>query len=153
MSISACIKSAACLSAILLAACTQQSPSEIDVARRIASTEKRETSGKAFLKALNDAQADKREGFLALYDISKNPDIYTVEYQEAANDALTELLYTKTEAWVKAFASVSDFKFSFGVLPEEIPEAEYNAVVLTKLNKIQPNEDERKLIAYMKSKL
>ncbi len=77
-----------------------------------------------------------------------------MEYQEAANDVLTELLYTKTEEWIKAFASISDFQFSFGVLPLEVSEAEYDSVVITKLNKIKPNnEGERKLIKYIQSKL
>ncbi len=142
------------MSVILFAACGQQSSSTTDETHQIASAKKRETAGQVFLSALNDARADKRAGFLALYDISKDPDTYTVEYQEAANDVLTELLYTKTEEWIKAFASISDFQFSFGVLPLEVSEAEYDSVVITKLNKIKPNnEGERKLIKYIQSKL
>lgn len=139
---------------ILLAACGEKNQPEIDMTQRTTSIKKREVSGKAFLNALNDAQDNNRGGFLALYEISKKPDIYTVEYQEAANDALTELLYTKTELWVKAFASIQDFKFSFGVLPQEISEAEYNVIVLNKLNKIpHPGKDEEKMIVYIKSRL
>lgn len=114
---------------------------------------KGEVAGAVFSNALKDATAKKGAGFLKLYEISKNPDIYTVEYQEAANDALTELLYTDTELWINTFADIDSFSFSFGVLPENVTEKQYDDAIRSKLQRIKPNVREKIIIKYVLDKM
>ncbi|MCM2268201.1 MAG: hypothetical protein NDI60_10565 [Elusimicrobiales bacterium] len=108
-----------------------------------------EVAGTVFSGALRDATAKKGAGFLKLYEISKNPDTYTVEYQEAANDALTELLYTDTELWINTFSDIDNFSFSFGVLPENVTEKQYDDAIRSKLARIKPNAKEKIVIRYV----
>ncbi len=107
---------------------------------------------KKFESALEKAAANKEVGFLELYDIASDPES-TVEYQEVANDALTELLYTNTELWIKVFSKTKNFKFYFGVLPQAIPEEKYNEIVLLKLNKIIEDPEEKRLAIYMTKRI
>ncbi len=93
--------------------------------------------------AVKKSNNNEKEGFLDLYRIGINIDNkYSVEYQESANDALTELLLTKTELWVRTFSEVKDFKFNLGVLPQNISDGEYRKTIMRKLMETRWNKDE-----------
>ena len=119
---------------------------------RFAEVQKSEFARMTLGNAIKDAGNNKEEGFLKLYEISLDADnIYTVEYQEGADDELTLLLYTKTGLWVKALSKVNNFKFLFGVLPENLTEEEHDRGVLANLKKINGNARERALIDHMEA--
>lgn len=139
---------------LFLFACTQkESPVEREK-NRMEYERESEAEAKAVGSAFEKAQKNEKDGFLELYEIGNNADNrYAVEYQEVANDALTELLCTKTVLWIQIFSRVNGFKFYFGVLPQNISEEKYNETVLTHLNNQHWNKEEEVLVKTIKAKL
>lgn len=138
---------------LFVISCKKDASNELSIKSNMEDIKRSEFAEETFSNALIKARNNEEDGFLKLYEISQKPDKYTVEYQEGANDALTELLYTKTELWIKVFSKTAEFKFYFGVLPAGVSENKYDETVLINLNKIKGNKDENRLAMAIKEKL
>jgi len=135
-----------------IVACERKNSTEVREKIKL-ETEQSEAAAKALGEAIEKANNNRADGFLGLYAISRDPDTYTVEYQEGANDALTELLCTKTELWIKTFAKVDGFEFDFGVLPQNIEESKYDELVRKNLASTPWTRDEQRLVNDVNTKL
>lgn len=117
-----------------------------------------------FNRASKQADQGISEGFLKLYKIATDDVTYSVERSEVATTELHELFITKTDAWVRVFASLDSqeipkFKEYLdysgvvdGVFADDSisDRKQYQKLVISKLEKIKGNLPEKELIRYLK---
>jgi hypothetical protein len=107
--------------------------------------------------AIKQANNNDPAGFLKLYEIARNDDIYTAEYSEVAAEEINYLLYSKTELWIKTFSKIdlNEFKSYFkGIEVTELPkgvtsEEQFEEEIFINLRKIKGDKKEIELIDYI----
>ncbi len=119
--------------------------------------ERSKFAAKEYAVAVKQANNNEPTGFLKLYEIARNDDIYTTEYSEVAEEELFLLLYSKTTLWVKTFSEVDfeEFKaFVKGIEVSRLPkgvvsEEQFKEDIFNKLGKIKGDKKEMKVIDYI----
>lgn len=112
-----------------------------------------------YKSALKHAEENNSAGFVKLYEIATDDLTYTVEISELANERLHQLLYSKTDLWIKSFSKLdlqkvkAYIKWS-GIEVSELPEGitsdeQFKEIIFNKLEKIKGNKKERELINYI----
>jgi hypothetical protein len=115
---------------------------------------------KEYNAAIVQANNNDPAGFLKLYKIARDDDIYTAEYSDVATETLHYLLYSKTDLWIKTFSKVDDldsFKAYLkvsGMWVTELPKGvasdeQFAEEIFSKLKKIKGDEKEMELVDYI----
>jgi hypothetical protein len=121
--------------------------------------EKSKAAAAAIEMATKLTDKNDPSGFLKLYEIAKDDDMYTVEYSEVAAQELVLLLYSKTEIWIKVFSKIDQKEFfdylNHGGLPMTVlpngvaSEKDFAIVILENFRKIKAQGTEAALINYL----
>lgn len=146
---------------VAMVGCSDNTSSNQDI--RQEEIKKSETAAKAYVSAREQAEKGNPSGFLKLYEISKDDATYTAEYSEVSHDELLNLLYSKTDLWIKTFSQVNQEEFlaylnQRGLGVSTLPvgaksEKEVYEHIIINLNKIKGNKTEMNLINFIKLKL
>ncbi|MCJ7546397.1 MAG: hypothetical protein MUP30_06175 [Deltaproteobacteria bacterium] len=132
---------------------------EVSPEQRQREIDRTKFASKEYATAAKLADNNDPAGFLKLYEIAKNDDIYTAEYSEVATEELHYLLYSKTELWIKTFSKIDldEFKSyikASGIWVTELPKGvasdeQFEKEIFIKLRKIKGNKNEMELINYI----
>lgn len=130
---------------------------EISPEQRQREIERTRAASRAYDAAVLQANNNDPAGFLKLYEIANNADIYTAEYSAVAEENIYLLLFAKTELWIKTFSKLDLQKlktFVKGIEVSRLPqgvvsEEQFKETIFTKLKKIRGDKREMELVDYI----
>ena len=132
---------------------------EISPEQKQREIERTKFASREYAAAARLADNNDPAGFLKLYEIAKNDDIYTAEYSEVASEKLHYLLHAKTELWIKTFSKtdLNEFKSyikASGIWVTELPKGvtsdeQFEKEIFIKLRKIKGDKKEMELTNYI----
>lgn len=117
--------------------------------------------------ALDAIDHDRSDGMLKLYEIASRDDIYSVEFSEVATIKLHQLLYYKTDLWVRSFAQLDaegmkefkEYVHYSGIATTHFADDtlftvdEFRKGVITKLEAISGSKDQGELVRFLREQL